>query len=479
MTDFESSETWPTDEVLGEPIEEDVDHPNEARVGWGVDRRKFLALAGGLGTAGVLSATLGPRLWEGFFSSPSKAPAPLKLALSPKPAVSQASSSAKKPLILVTLYGGNDGLNTVIPYQTSIYESNRGTLAIDPSKVLPLGDGYGLHPSMPGFKKLWDAKQLAVIQGVGFANPNYSHFESMDIWQSGVPGEPVSSGWLGRWLDATNSSPLKAVSIGPTMPTLLTGVRVQGAAIPPGKLVLPGDSTEQLLFATLSQINSGEPQLLSEAAAASSNLIQLSHQMGPTLSRTATSDPLHLKDANPNSLAANGGAALAIANGGGGQSTPNVLATQLSIVANLILAGAVPQVYSVELGGFDTHVNQLTTQERLLGELDAAVTAFVEAMANTPQGNDAVVMIYTEFGRRVSANSSAGTDHGWANNVLITGPTVKGGFYGEPSDLARLQEGNLVFTTDFRTVYATLFDKVLGVDPKPFLQGSFNSFSMV
>ncbi len=448
--------------------------PHEASSGgWLVDRRKFLALAGGLGAAGVLSATLGPRLWEDFFGATPKSASVVK------PSTALNSVNITRPLVVVTLYGGNDGLNTVIPYESGVYQANRGPLAIDAARVLPIGDGFGLHPSMNGFEKLWNSKKLAIVQGVGFTNPNFSHFESMDIWQSGVPGEPVSSGWLGRWLDATNSSPLRAVSIGPTMPTLLTGEKVQGAAIPPGKLVLPGDSVEQLLYATLSQISSGEPQLLKEAAAASGNLIQLSRQLGQTLSRTAASDPLHFSGTSSDALAVNGGEALAIADGGGGQSAPNVLATQLSIVANLILAGAVPQVYSVELGGFDTHVNQQPIQEKLLGQLDSAVTAFVDALDGTPQGHGTVVMVYTEFGRRVNANSNEGTDHGWANNVFVAGPSVKGGFYGEPPDINRLQEGNLVFTTDFRSVYATMFEKVLDVDPKPFLDGTFSQFLIV
>ncbi|NNN18492.1 MAG: DUF1501 domain-containing protein [Acidimicrobiaceae bacterium] len=473
MSDSENDDIWRMDETQDLPPTASEGTSTGVSGGSGLDRRKFLELAGGFGAAGVLAGALGPKLWESFFHSPVKSASQLKSTSPSKPVV------RKRPLVLVTLYGGNDGLNTVIPYQSSIYASARGSLAIDSAKVIPLNNGYGLHPSMTGFKKLWDSKQLAIVQGVGFANPNYSHFESMDIWQSGVVGNPVSTGWLGRWLDATNSSPLSAVSIGPTMPTLLTGEKVQGAAIPPGTLVLPGDSTEQLLYSALAQLSSGQPHLLAEAAAASHNLIQLSIQMGSTLSSTASSDPLHLKDANPSSLTANGGAALAIANGGGGQSASNVLATQLSIVANLILAGATPQVYSVELGGFDTHVGQMPTQEKLLGELDVAVTAFVDAMANTPDGNGIVVMIYTEFGRRVSVNSSQGTDHGWANDVFIVGPAVTGGFYGEPCDLGRLQLGNLVFTTDFRTVYATMFDKILGVDPKPFLMGSFDTFKMV
>lgn len=437
----------------------------------GLDRRKFLALAGGIGAAGVISGALGPRLFEDLFSRPRGA---TMTAVGPT-----GVTSTDRTLVLVTLYGGNDGLNTVIPYQSGVYFSNRGQLAISQSKVLALAEGYGLHPSMTGFKKLWEDKKLAIVQGVGFANPNFSHFQSMDIWQSGVPGEPVSSGWLGRWLDATNSSPLEAVSIGPTMPTLLTGVKVQGAAIPPGAIILPGDSTEQLLYSALAQLSAGEPELMKEAAASSANLLQLNQKFGSILARTAGSDPLHLQNSDSNALVANGGAALAIADGGGGQSTPNVLATQLSIVANLILANAKSKVYSVELGGFDTHAYQEPTQAKLLAQLDTAVSAFVNALSGTPQGNGVVVVIYTEFGRRVSANSSSGTDHGWANNVFVVGPQVKGGFYGHPPNLNSLNEGNLVYTTDFRTVYATVFSQILGVDPKPFLQGSFDSIPVI
>lgn len=389
------------------------------------------------------------------------------------------SSPSKQILVLLTLYGGYDGLNTVIPYQSQGYESQRLTLAIDGSTVLPLSDGFGLHPSTGGFKKLWDANHLAIVQGVGFANPNISHFQSMDIWQSGVSGEPVSTGWLGRWLDATNSSPLRAVSIGPIMPTVLSGAKVRGAAIPPGTLFPPGNSQEQSLISILSQTSPGEASLLSEAAQANENLLQLSNKMGAILARTVSSDPLNFSGSTSADLNANGGAALAAANGGGGQSSPNVLATQLSIVTNLILAGAFPRVYSVELGGFDRYADQLETQTKLLDEMDVVVSAFVNAFSGTSLGNGVVAMVYSEFGRRVSANLSAGTDHGWANNVFLAGPGVKGGFYGDPPSLTKLQQGNLVFTTDFRSVYATIFDKVLGVDPKSFLCGSFKPLPMM
>lgn len=455
----------------GDYMSTNADHDRDE--GSGFNRRQFLALAGGAGSACLIAAVLGPRLWEEFFGSKSARP-----AVGNKFSIPSTASGTKK-VVLITLYGGNDGLNTVIPYQDSIYYSNRAALAIEPSKVLPLGHGYGLNPVMTGFKQLWDEKRLGIVQGVGYSNPSFSHFQSMDIWQSGVPNEPTSTGWLGRWLDATNSSPLKAVSIGPTMPTLLVGNKVQGATIPPGNLILPGNSQDQFLYQTLSQIQPGEPELMKEAAASGSNLLALARSMGPIIASSMTNDPLHLNGTDTKELAASNGAALAIANGGGGVSSPNVLATQLSIVANLILADAAPLVYSVELGGFDTHADQSPTQDRLLAQLDTAVSAFVKAMENTEQGHQVTVVIYTEFGRRVNTNSSNGTDHGWANNVFIVGPSTIGGFYGAPSDLSRLQEGNLVFTTDFRSVYATVFDKILGVDPKSFLGSKFSTLPVV
>jgi uncharacterized protein (DUF1501 family) len=435
-----------------------------------LDRRRFLALAGGVGTAGVLAAALGPRAFDALFATPS---AGTQAAGSP-------GGKAAKPttLVLLTLYGGNDGLNTVIPYEDPAYEASRGLLAIPPASVLPLGDGLGLHPQMPGFKKLWDAGQLAVVQGVGFADPNYSHFESMDIWQSAVPGTPVSSGWLGRWLDATTTNPMQAVGIGPTLPTALTGVKMQGAAIEPGPLVLPGGPAEQALYATLAGTAAGEAALLAASASSGADLLRVEQQIGPILRRTAGSDPLGLASSG-SSGAAGDGAALAISDGGGGQASAGVLALQLSVVANLILAGVTTPVYSVELGGFDTHTNQLETQAALLGEIDAAVTAFVDAVGTSERGKGVVVVMYTEFGRCVSANASAGTDHGWANQVFVAGPAVRGGFFGEPASLSKLSNDSTIYTTDFRSVYATIFDGVLGVDSKGFLQGSFPTLTFL
>jgi uncharacterized protein (DUF1501 family) len=429
-----------------------------------LSRRRFLALAGGIGAAGVLGATLGPRAWEVLFGGASDPRGML-------------SSSTSRRLVLVTLYGGNDGLNTVIPYENPNYASGRGSLAIESDKVLPLSEGFGLHPALTGFKKLWDQKKLGIVQGVGFANPNYSHFESMDIWQSGSTDASTDTGWIGRWLDANGSSPLRAVGIGPTTPVLLQGNKVQGSSLPASGLTLPGSSSEQALYSALAGTTRDEALLLAESAHSSANLLLVDRQLGPILDRTATADPLHLNGTSTTAAAAQG--ALAIANGGGGLSNSNVLATQLSMVANLILAGSPTEVYTVELGGFDTHADQATTQQTLLSELSSGVTAFVDALTKSTAGAGTVVVVYTEFGRRVTGNASGGSDHGWANAVFVAGDSVKGGWYGEPPSLTKLSDGNLVFTTDFRSVYTTLLDQVIGVDPKAFVPGKFATLPFV
>ena len=457
MTGTSSPKDHPEDQ-------KDEPEPAQATRHRNLDRRAFLGLAGGTAVLGALGVALGQRGFDALFGGAAAADGAM-------------GSSTGSRLVLVTLYGGNDGLNTVIPYRDSAYAAARGSLAVDPTGVLPLSDGFGLHPGMPGFRKLWDAKELAIVHGVGFADPNYSHFESMDIWQCGVPDSPESTGWLGRWLDGTRSSPLRAIALGPTVPTALSGESVQAAAIPVGPLVLPGSTLEQALYAAVARGDAGGAALLAEAASSDSVLLELHQSLGPILDSSDSSNPLHITGESTAVAGAAGN--LAIANGGGGQASDNVLAAQLSVVANLILAGATADVYSVELGGFDTHADQEPVQGALLGQLDSAVTAFVDALRGTRHGSKTVVLVYTEFGRRLAANASAGTDHGWANVAFAAGPAVKGGFYGEPPSLTKLSEGNAVYTTDFRSLYATMLGGVLGTDPKPFLRGSFPQLALV
>lgn len=446
--------------------------PDQRPVGYQADpgilsRRRFLALAaGGVAIAGGASM-LGPLGWDQLARAAA--------AVGPSGTL---GSSTGRTLVLVTLYGGNDGLNTVVPYKDPSYAAARGILAVDPTTVLDLGEGLGLHPSMPRFHKLWTEHRLAIVQGVGFADPNYSHFESMDIWQTAQPKDPSGSGWLGRWMDKIGADPLRAVAVGPTVPTLLSGEKVQAAAVAPGPIRLPGTAADIARYRAMAATTSGEAGLVAEAARSNADLLKVNTVLGPIMDKTASANPLRLSGAEAPS-AAGSADALAIANGGGGQSAANVLSTQLSVVANLLLADVPTEVFSVELGGFDTHTDQVATQAALLPQLDTAVGAFIDAISSTKRGKETVVVVYTEFGRRVAANASAGTDHGWANVVFVAGHPVAGGFYGEPPSLTNLSEGNQIYSLDFRRVYATVLDQVIGVDPKDFLGQRFSPVSFL
>ena len=342
-------------------------------------------------------------------------------------------------LVMLTLYGGNDGLGTVIPAADPAYQRARPDLAYAEEEVLPLGEGLGLNPGMTGLKKLWDDRHLAIVRGVSYPQPDHSHFRSMAIWQTASPTDPLPTGWLGRWLDASGSDPLLAVSIGPVLPPMLAGATTAGAALPVSGLALPQGALGRA-FTALGQRASGEPAPQAAAAAAVTDL----HRAVAAFA-SAVNSPTNT--AHP-------------ARQGGG-----ALAAQLDIVARCIEIGAPSRVYCVSLGGFDTHADERATQQRLLTQLDSAVAAFLDRMATTDRGRKVVLAAYSEFGRRVAANASQGTDHGTSGPVLIAGHPVTGGFYGDQPSLTDLDDGDLKTTTDFRDTYATLLAKVLNTDP--------------
>ena len=355
-----------------------------------------------------------------------------------------------KILVLVTLYGGNDGLNTVIPYTDKAYYAGRPDLAYEQADVLPLADDLGLNPSMTGFKKLYDAGQLAVVRGVGYPNADRSHFRSMSIWQTGSPDTPQATGWLGRWLDANGADPLLAVNVGPVLPPLLAGQKCAGAALPSaGGVTLPDGSYGSGLR-SLDAVSTTSQPLIQRVARSGSDLFRVATTFGPTLASPAPAAP----------AAKTGGA--------------NDIAGQLDLVARCIAANAPTRVYSVQLGGFDTHADEKGTQSQLLGKLDAAVSGFLTKVAAGPHGNDVVVTLYSEFGRRVAANGSQGTDHGTASNVFVAGAGVKGGMFGDQPSLTDLSMDDLKYNVDFRSVYATLLEGVLAADSGQVLgSGSF------
>ncbi|GDY30394.1 DUF1501 domain-containing protein [Gandjariella thermophila] len=387
-----------------------------------ITRRRFLT-ASGVVAAGAIAAGATRLNWSDLLSAAHRDP------LRPDAGV----------LVVVTLYGGNDGLNTVVPAADHAYQDARPHLAYQPQEVLDLGEGLGLNPGMKGLKRLWDAKQLAVVRGVGYPQPDHSHFRSMAIWQTASPGSAQTTGWLGRWLDATGDDPLRAVSVEPVLPPLLAGERAAGGSLPAGGLQLPKGQLG-VAFAGLGSPQPGEGTLQARAAKSLADLQNAAHVLG----------------------GATGGKASAAK--AGQQRTRGALAAQLDLVAGLVEAGVPTRAYSVSLGGFDTHADERGTQERLLTELDGALAGFVDRMGRGDRGRQVVVLVYSEFGRRVRANASQGTDHGTAGPVFLLGQGVRGGFYGEQPSLTDLGGGDLKETTDFRDVYATVLEGVLGTE---------------
>jgi uncharacterized protein (DUF1501 family) len=354
-------------------------------------------------------------------------------------------------LVLVTLYGGNDGLNTVIPYADPAYRTARPDLAYRPEEVLDLGGGVGLNPGLAGLHRLFRDDRLAVVRGAGYPKPNRSHFQSMDIWQTAQPGRPGVTGWIGRWLDTVGGDPRLAVSFEPVLPPLLAGATSAGATVPGGVLSLPGGVSPELV-AGLGTPAPGEPPALARAAACFADLMRVQDLMRQVAEGAEEDEGNEDGDVPP-------------ATATGGAAPP--LDQQFALVARCIEAGAATRVYSVSLGGFDLHADGKDQQRSLLARLDKPLTAFAERMA----GKGVVIAVYSEFGRRVRANASDGTDHGTASDMFLLGDGVRGGLHGEPPGLTDLDDGDLKFTVDFRDVYATLLDGVLATEPERVLDG--------
>ncbi|MDI3312857.1 MAG: DUF1501 domain-containing protein [Mycobacterium sp.] len=380
-----------------------------------MSRRKFLIASAGAGALGLLSAAA--------VSWPD-----LRHAASDRPL-----AEGSGILVIITLYGGNDGINTLIPYADNAYHDARPELAYAPGDVLPLDDQLGLNPALRGLARMWSERKLAIVRGVSYPQPDRSHFRSMDIWQTASPAEPVSTGWIGRWLDATGDDPLRAVNIGAVLPPLAVGDKCTAAALSPS--LTP--QSEQRFTATMEALGAADP---GDSPAMSA--VCAAYRAARTTDTTFAPVKASGQDRNP-------------------------LAAQLAVVAQAVRAGVPTRVYLVQLGGFDTHADERDTQQRLLQTFDEAVAEFLREMAVDRHGKNVVVLAYSEFGRRVAANASQGTDHGTAGPVFVAGAPVKGGFYGEEPSLTDLDNGDLKPTMDFRDVYYDLLVHTLQSDPTP------------
>jgi uncharacterized protein (DUF1501 family) len=357
---------------------------------------------------------------------------------------------------VLQLAGGNDGLNTLIPFTNDDYHRARPTLAVPERSVLRLNDQIGLHPALTDLKALYDEGHLAAIQGVGYPNPNRSHFRSMEIWETAADSQrSLKYGWIGRYFDNAcggEPKPTLGVSIGNNAPLTFRNTRQVGVTLQnPGQYQWAGGEGMEGPEAgkqTFRRLN--EPK----AATGALDFLQRT-----ALNAQISSDQIRAAAARhrPTVTYPNNGP----------------LGPSLRLIAGLIAGGIGSRIYYASIGGFDTHSNQRGRHQQLLTQLGTGVKAFYQDLKEQGNADRVLVMTFSEFGRRVAENASGGTDHGTAAPMFLFGHPVKPGLHGRPPSLTDLDRGDLRFSTDFRSVYATVLEKWLGADPAKLLGGRF------
>jgi uncharacterized protein (DUF1501 family) len=406
-----------------------------------VTRRDFLA-AGLVGTASGLIVP--PILAKGVFAAGAD------------------GIHNDRVLVVLQLAGGNDGLNTVVPYADPAYASARPTVGVRPEDVLHIDGDVGLNPALKGLKSLYDHGQVAIVQGVGYNKPTYSHFENLYVWEYADPARAQTNGWLGKLLGGQLDSqghPLAGCALGEvSTPPELRAARstvsviqsVQGYAVRGG----PARA------ATAPTLYRGTPgiygalfdQALSTAESGMKSLATGAAMYQPAAQYASSTAP----------------------------AAANSLASALQLTAQLIVTEPTVKICHVVISGFDTHQDEANRQNALLAEVDTAVSAFMQDLAAHGQADRVVLMTWSEFGRRISENGSQGTDHGAAAPLFIVGEPVKGGLYGEqPSLTSTIDGGNLKYTVDFRSVYQTLIRDWLQGDPKAVLGASYPELPVI
>jgi uncharacterized protein (DUF1501 family) len=365
-------------------------------------------------------------------------------------------------LVVVQLAGGNDGLNTVVPYSDPAYATARPTVGVRPDKVLHIDGSAGLNPALTGLKALYDSGSVAIVQGVGYDNPTYSHFENLYVWEYADPRRRQTDGWLGKLLGSQLDSqghPLAGCALGEvSTPPELRAVNATVSVIQSvaAYTVRGGPGHES----TAPALYRGTPGIY---GALFDKALSTAEYGMTALATGASAYTPAVPYAAPGAPAAAGGLAAAL------QLTAQMVATEPSV-----------KVCHVVLGGFDTHQAESTRQAALLTELDTALSAFVRDITAHGQADRVVVMTWSEFGRRIAENGSQGTDHGAAAPLFVIGKPVKGGLYGEqPSLTSTVDGGNLQHTVDFRSVYQTLIRDWLQGDATSVLGAAFPELPLI
>ena len=376
------------------------------------------------------------------------------------------TSTKKDPvLVVLQLSGGNDALNTIIPYGDPLYNDNRPNVRIPEDQVLPINDYLGFNPNMAPLKRLYDEGKVAIIQGIGYPNPNRSHFRSMDIWHTCEPDKVGTEGWLGRAIK----------DIDPKADNVLTCVNF-GRGLPRA-LVMPGVPVASVgnleTYGVLTTIEAEEQR--TEALDLFARMYSPAMGHGPVveyLSQTGMdalkgADILSTAPAKYSSSVEYGGSSVA-------QYMRNIAQVHIADLGCRVLYTTAPY------NSFDTHAAQMVAHSKLWTDVSQTVSDFYDDLKEHHASDNVVVLLFTEFGRRVHDNGS-GTDHGSGGIAFVVGDAVKGGLYGEYPSLAsdKLLDGDLHFNNDFRGLYATLLEDWLSLDSKPIVNGSFEKLDFI
>ena len=372
------------------------------------------------------------------------------------------ANSGQKSVVVVQLSGGNDALNTVIPYSNGLYYDQRPYLGIPEERSLHLDGELALNPAMGPIKALWDEGKVAVINGVGYPNPNRSHFRSMDVWHTAQPADVAPEGWLGqaiRDLDPKSENVVTGVNFGRGLPRAMYAKDVPVASV--GNLETYGlmpdikdEAARAVALEAFSQIYGGSGK---------DAISQFISQVGMDALKGA--DILRAAPAAYSSSV---------------EYADTPIAQNMKSIAQVMFADVGTRVFYTQHGSFDTHANELASHAKLWGDVSGAVADFMDDLAEHGRDKDTLILMFSEFGRRINDNG-AGTDHGSGGAAFVIGGDVDGGFYGEfPSLRPEDQlEGDMRFTNDFRSTYSTILERWLGVDPVPITNGGFERFDFV
>lgn len=371
-------------------------------------------------------------------------------------------SMGNRTLVIVQMAGGNDGLNTIVPTNDDVYYDARRSVNVAPGKSLLLNKDVGLNPSLTAFKELWDEGTLAIVEGVGYPKPNYSHFNSMDVWQTADPNVQGFEGWVGRYLEGVvdvESNNVMSMAVGRRLPREMNSHKVSSPVI---------DTVSAY------RIQPGPDKGISNNLRTSLLLDLYASTPGARPFGALLDNTMHAAESSSSALQTAHSEYLPAA-----EYPETKLGQSMKVLAGAIIGNLGVRVGHVRIGGFDLHATQLPKHGGLLAETAGAMTAFYRDLQAQGRDQDVVLMTWSEFGRRVTENGSGGTDHGSAGPMFIAGTPVAGGLYGERPSLTKLDKKNFKFTTDFRRVYASLLEGWLGAPSEVVLNGRYEQLPLI